>query len=87
MANIKSAKKRIDVAEKNNLRNRKVKSALKTQLKKYSTAVAAGETDTVSALLPVVSGAIDKAATKGVIHKNAANHKKAQLATMASKLS
>lgn len=87
MANIKSAEKRIEVTKRNNLRNRMVKSALKTQLKKFDAAVAAGESETVSALLPAVSSAIDKAARKGVIHKNAANHKKAQLATMASKLS
>ncbi len=78
MPNIKSAIKRVKVNEKKNLRNRMIKSAMKTQVKKFETALAAGEVD--GKLLSATQGAIDKAVTKGVIHKNAANRKKARLA-------
>lgn len=81
MANIKSAKKRILVNNKKNLRNRSVKSALKTAIKKYDAAVASGDKELAASMLPKVSSAIDKAAAKGVIHKNAANRKKSQLAS------
>ena len=80
MANIKSAKKRILVNNKKNLRNRSVKSALKTAIK-YDAAVASGDKELAASMLPKVSSAIDKAAAKGVIHKNAANRKKSQLAS------
>ena len=81
MANIKSAKKRILVNNKKNLRNRSIKSALKTVIKKYDAAVASGDKELTASMLPQVSSAIDKAAAKGVIHKNAANRKKSQLAS------
>ena len=81
MANIKSAKKRILVNNKKNLRNRSIKSALKTVIKKYDAAVASGDIELAASMLPQVSSAIDKAAAKGVIHKNAANRKKSQLAS------
>ncbi len=81
MANIKSAKKRILVNNKKNLRNRSIKSALKTVIKKYDAAVASGDKELAASMLPQVSSAIDKAAAKGVIHKNAANRKKSQLAS------
>ena len=80
MANIKSAIKRIGVTEKANLRNRMEKSELKTVIRRYDEAVAAGDKDaTEKAYLTAVS-TVDHAATVGVIHKNAANRKKAQLA-------
>ena len=75
MPNIKSAIKRVKVTEKKNLRNRMIKSAMKTQIKKFETAVSANEAD--AKLLSATQGAVDKAAAKGVIHKNAANRKKA----------
>lgn len=81
MANIKSAKKRILVNNKKNLRNRSIKSALKTVIKKYDAAVASGDKELAASMLPQVLSAIDKAAAKGVIHKNAANRKKSQLAS------
>ncbi len=77
LPNIKSAMKRVKVNEKKNLRNRMIKSAMKTQVKKFETALSAGEVD--GKLLSATQGAIDKAVTKGVIHKNAANRKKARL--------
>ncbi len=83
MPNIKSAIKRVKVNKKKNLRNRMIKSAMKTQIKKYDTAINAGEAD--AKLLSVTQGAVDKAAAKGVIHKNAANRKKARLAKRLAK--
>ena len=71
LPNIKSAIKRVKVNEKKNLRNRMIKSAMKTQIKKFETAASAG--------------AVDRAAAKGVIHKNAANRKKARLAKRLAK--
>lgn len=83
LPNIKSAIKRVKVTEKKNLRNRMIKSAMKTQIKKFDTAVVAGNADVK--LLSVTQGAVDKAAAKGVIHKNAANRKKARLAKRMAK--
>ena len=80
MPNIKSAIKRVKVSETKNLRNRMVKSATKTSVKKYEVALAS-DVNAASALLGPTSSAVDKAAAKGVIHKNqAANRKKARLA-------
>ena len=81
MPNIKSAMKRVKVNEKKNLRNRK--SAMRTSIKKYDAAVAAGTADVQA--LSAVASAVDKAASKGVIHKNAANRKKARLAKRLNK--
>ena len=83
MPNIKSAIKRVKVSEKKNQRNRMIKSATKTQVKKFETAAEAG-TATVE-LLRAAQGAMDKAAIKGVIHKNAANRKKSRLAKRLNK--
>lgn len=80
MANIKSAMKRVKVSEKQNLHNRMVKSAVKTSLRRFDDALQAGDKEVAEkAYLNAVS-TVDKAASKGVIHKNAADHKKAQLA-------
>ena len=84
MPNIKSAKKRVKVSEKKNLRNRMIKSAVRTSVKKFEAAVAA-DAATASAQLSATASAIDKAAAKGVIHKNAANRKKARLAKQLNK--
>lgn len=83
MPNIKSAIKRVKVNEKKNLRNRMIKSAMKTDLRKFDSAIAAGTAD--AAILAATQGAVDKAAAKGVIHKNAANRKKARLAKRLNK--
>ena len=83
LPNIKSAIKRVKVTEKKNLRNRMVKSAMKTQLKKFETAFNANEAD--AKVLSAAQGAVDKALAKGVIHKNAANRKKARLAKRLAK--
>lgn len=84
MPNIKSAMKRVKVNQKKNLRNRMVKSSLKTTLKKFDTAVVS-EPQQAPAMLNASYSALDKAAAKGVIHKNAANRKKARLAKRLAK--
>ena len=78
MPNIKSAKKRVLVSRQANAANRAAKTALKTQLKKFDAAVAAGEGDLDVVYRESVAG-VDKAAAAGVIHKNAAARKKSQL--------
>ncbi|MBQ9941756.1 MAG: 30S ribosomal protein S20 [Christensenellaceae bacterium] len=83
MANIKSAKKRVKVIEKKTAQNRVIKSALKTQLKKFDAGVAAGNCD--AALYAQTVSEVDSAATKGVIHKNKAARIKAQLAKKMAK--
>ena len=84
MPNIKSAKKRVKVSAKKNLRNRMVKSAVRTSVKKFEAAVVA-DPKTANVQLTATTSAIDKAAAKGIIHKNAANRKKARLAKQLSK--
>ncbi len=80
MANIKSAKKRVLVTEKKTLENKAVKSALKTQIKKFLAAVETGNKEQAAALYPETVSAIDSAVTKGILHKNNAANKKAKLA-------
>ena len=75
MANIKSALKRVKVSREQNLRNRMISSAVKTAIKKFDKALESKDEAYTAAVSKV-----DKAVTKGVIHKNAANRKKAQLA-------
>ncbi|MFI5916589.1 30S ribosomal protein S20 [Dactylosporangium sp. NPDC051541] len=78
MANIKSQIKRNRQNEKRRLRNKSVKSSLKTAIRKFHEATAAGDNETAVALLQDASRKLDKAASKGVIHKNqAANRKSA----------
>lgn len=79
MPNIKSAERRMRVEAKANLRNRIVKSELKTLAKKFKAAVDAGDKDTAAALYKEYTGALDKAALKGTLHKNSVNRKKAQI--------
>ena len=83
LPNIKSAIKRVKVNEKKRVRNHMIKSAMRTSFKKYEAAVAAGSADL--AALYATARAIDKAAAKGVISKNAANRKKARMAKRLAK--
>ena len=80
MPNIKSAKKRVLVTEKKSAQNKAIKSALKTQIKKFLAAVNAGDKETADKLYPETVSAIDSAVTKGILHKNNAANKKAKLA-------
>ncbi|MGO1320579.1 MAG: 30S ribosomal protein S20 [Galactobacter sp.] len=78
MANIKSQKKRILTNEKARQRNASVKSELKTAVNKVNAAVAAGDKEAAQPALQAASRKLDKAVSKGVIHKNqAANRKSA----------
>ena len=79
MANIKSAKKRILVIETKTLRNKMIKSELKTLIKKVTAAVAAGDKNLAGESLKVAVKALDQAAAKGTLHKNTAAHKVSQL--------
>ncbi len=79
MPNIKSAIKRVKVSESKNLRNRIVKSKVKTAIKKFETEVAADPAN-VAAQYSLTTSAIDKAVAKGILHKNTASRKKARLA-------
>ncbi len=80
MPNIKSAKKRVLVSRLRNEKNRAAKSALKTKMKKFDTALAQnGAAGAQAAYREAVAG-VDKAAAKGVWHKNKAARKKSQLA-------
>ncbi len=80
MANIQSAKKRIKVTETKTLKNRMVKSALKTAIKKFETAVEANNNEDAKAFYTTVVKSLDMATTKGVVHKNMAARKKSRLA-------
>ena len=79
MANIKSQKKRNRQNEKRRLRNKAVRSELKTRVKVATTAAAAGDENSEE-LVKAAQKRIDKAATKGVIHKNAAARRNSRLA-------
>lgn len=80
MANIKSAIKRAGTNRKENLRNREDRSVVKTALRRYDEALKADDKDAAEAAYTKAIKLVDQAAAKGIIHKNAANHKKAQLA-------
>ena len=86
MANIKSQKKRILTNEKARLRNKAVKSALRTHVRKFREAVAEGDTDKAQELARVATRALDKAASKGVIHRNQAANRKSAIAAKAAAL-
>jgi small subunit ribosomal protein S20 len=80
MANIVSQIKRIKTNEKARLRNKDVKSALKTAVRRAHEAQAAGDHDAAVAAVAEASKRLDKAASKGVIHKNQAANRKSALA-------
>ena len=86
MANIKSQIKRIKTNEKARLRNKAVKSALKTSVRRFREAASAGDRDTALTALHDASRALDKAASKGVIHANQAANRKSAMAKRASSL-
>lgn len=78
LANIKSAKKRIKVIQAKTLQNKMFKTQLKTEIKKYEAALAAGDVELAQATYKAATKKIDQAASRGIIHKNAAAHKKSQ---------
>lgn len=86
MANIKSQVKRIRTNERQRLRNQSVKSSVRTAIRRFREAVAAGDKDTASAALLAASRKLDKAAGKGVIHHNQAANKKSAMALAVNRL-
>ena len=86
MANIKSQIKRIRTNEAARLRNKSVKSSVKTAIRKFREAADAGDKDKAITLLAAASRQLDKAASKGVIHMNQAANKKSAMAARANKL-
>lgn len=86
MANIKSQVKRIRTNERNRLRNQSVKSSLRTAIRAFREAAAAGDKDKAGELLVSASRKLDKAASSGVIHANQAANKKSAMALAANKL-
>mgnify|MGYP004491446569 FL=1 len=80
MANIKSAKKRILVNQTKAERNKAIKSAVKTAVKKVRVAIEAQDKEAAKAALLNATTVIDKAASKGVYHKNTASRKVSRLA-------
>lgn len=86
LANIKSAKKRILVTEKKAARNKSIKSAVKTSIKKVDAAVAANDKAAAEAALKAAIGEISKAASKGVYHKNTAARKVSRLTVAVNRM-
>lgn len=86
MANIKSAKKRILVIETKTLRNKMIKSKVKTMIKNVETAIANNDKAAAEAALKVATTEISKAASKGIYHKNNASRKISRLALAVNKM-
>ncbi|MCF1712470.1 30S ribosomal protein S20 [Corynebacterium argentoratense] len=86
MANIKSQMKRIKTNEKARMRNKAVRSELRTATRKLRALVEAGDKAAATEQLRVVSRKLDKAVSKGVLHRNNAANKKSRLAKAVNKL-
>ena len=86
MANIKSQKKRILTNEKARMRNKAVKSELKTAVRRVREAVAAGDKEAAKAAADKACRLMDKAASKGVIHKNQAANRKSGAQALVNKM-
>jgi len=86
VANIKSQIKRNKTNDKAHQRNKAVKSALRTHIRSVRAAIAAGDAEKAQALLPTATRALDKAVSKGVIHKNQAANRKSAIAAKVAAL-
>lgn len=86
MANSRSAKKRVAVAERNRKRNQAVKSRVKTMNKKVLVAVDEKDVEVAKAALSVAYKELDRAVSKGILKKNTASRKKARLAAKVNAL-
>ncbi len=86
VANIKSQKKRILTNEKARLRNKAVKSSLRTHVRKFNDAVAEGDVDKAQVMAREACRQLDRAASRGVIHPNQAANRKSAIATQAAAL-
>jgi small subunit ribosomal protein S20 len=80
VANIKSQIKRVKTNEKRRQRNKSVRSAVRTAVRRFREAAAAGDTEQAVTLQRAAAKALDKAASKGVIHKNQAANRKSAMA-------
>jgi small subunit ribosomal protein S20 len=86
VANIKSQIKRIATNEKARLRNKAVKSELRTHVRRVREAIAGGDKEAAATALATASRKLDKAVSKGVIHRNQAANKKSSLAKQVASL-
>ena len=86
MPNIKSAVKRVKTTSTRTLRNAAAKSALRTSIKKFEAALATGDAN-APVLLKQACRSLDKAVTKGLLHKNNAARKKSRLTKKLNKVS
>ena len=87
MANIKSAKKRILVAEKRAARNKSIRSKVKPSIKKVDAAIAANDKLAAQTALTAATSELAKAVSKGVYHKNTSSRKISRLSQAVNKLS
>lgn len=87
MPNIKSAIKRVKTNDKRRLQNASQKSALRTAVKSFETAAAGQNVESMKETLIAATKKLDKAVTKGLIHKNAAARKKSRLAKLFNSVS
>ncbi len=85
MAHHLSAKKRIRQTAKRNLRNRMLRSSLRTCLKGFQTVLKEGNVDTIQGSYPAVQKQIDRAVTKGILHRNTAKRYKSRLSAAVAK--
>ena len=86
MPNIKSAKKRVLIAEERNARNKANKSALKTAMKKFEAAVVSGNREQAEVAYKVAVKTVDQGVKKGILHKNNAARKKSSMTLKLNKL-
>ena len=86
MPNIKSAKKRVLISEARNARNRAERSALKTAVKKFDTAIAEGDRAAAEVAYKAAVQKVDRAALKGLMHKNTAARKKSSMTLQLNKM-
>ncbi len=86
LPNIKSAKKRVLVAETRSARNKAEKSAMKTAIKKFEAAAVEGNRTEAEGAYKVAVKAVDKAAANGLMHKNNAAHKKSAMTLKLNKI-
>ena len=85
MPNIKSAKKRVKTTEVRTLRNKMIKSDMKTAIKKLDAAIVEGNKDNIDTTFRAAVKTVDQATAKGVLKKNTATRKKAQMAIKVNK--
>ena len=87
MANLKSAIKRVDVNEKKRVSNHALKTEMRTNIKRVEALIAANDTENVKAALSKAVSKIDRAVSKGAIHKNNGNRHKVRLVKKVQELS